>query len=291
MINTRFRAILGTILIFYAAPALFSQNKPWSAVKLEIRTALGYQIAQLDSTYLHQYSPPFLSGAYQSAAQQTVKLQGKEAWGISAGISYFPISNFGLQFLLDYGKPRIGGRNTDYDFSLNYSLSDSPGPPPYPSVYEKTYVWPNTKGNLTQLCLSLNGVTRLPLGKALAVDFSGGLTYFRSQGNAASLGYTFCRVEENAFIEETYQIPYKFGVVNKLGFNAGADFSLVITGNLCLTLDMRAFIGPKYEVPLDIVGDWQLYSPVEEIKAIMQLGDISVSPSFYRLDIGLKYLF
>jgi len=291
MINSRFRALLAIVLILSAPAALFSQKTPWSAVKFEVRTALGYQKSQLESSYLHQYSPPFLSGAYQSSAQQTIQLEGEEAWGMSVGISYFPVSNFGLQFLLDYGKPKIGGRNSEYDFSLNYALADPPGPPPYPYVYDKAYVWPTTKGNLTQLCLSLNAVTRLPLGKPLAVGFSGGLTYFRTEGSGASLGFTFCRIEDNSFVEETYQIPYKFGVVNKLGFNVGADFSLAIISNLCATLDVRAFYGPKYRVPLDLEGNWQLGLTLDEIKATMHLGNIAVNPSFYRLDIGLKYLF
>jgi hypothetical protein len=291
MINSRFRALLAMILILSAPPALLSQKTPWSAVKFEIRTALGYQKSQLNSSYLHQYSPPFLSGAHQSSAQQTIHLEGEEAWGMSVGVSYFPISNFGLQFLLDYGKPRIGGQNSEYDFSLNYALADPPGPPPYPYIYDKTYIWPTTKGNLTQLCLSLNAVTRLPLGKPFAVGFSGGLTYFRTRGGAASLGFTFCRIEDNSFVEETYQIPYKFGVANKLGFNVGADFSLAIISNLCATIDVRAFYGPKYRVPLDLEGNWQLGLTLDEIKATMHLGNIAVNPSFYRLDIGLKYLF
>jgi hypothetical protein len=291
MINSRFRALLAIVLILSAPAALFSQKTPWSAVKFEVRTALGYQKSQLESSYLHQYSPPFLSGAYQSAAQQTIRLEGEEAWGMSVGVSYFPISNFGLQLLLDYGKPRIGGQNSDYDFSLNYAMKDPPGSPPYPYVYDKVYVWPTTKGNLTQLCLSLNAATRLPLGKPLAIGFSGGLTYFRSRGSAASVGFTFCRIEDNSFIEETYQIPYNWDIVNKLGFNVGADFTLVITSNLCATMDLRAFFCPKYRVPLEIEGNWQLYLSLEEIKTVMQLGDIAVNPSFYRLDIGLKYLF
>ena len=291
MIMKRLSVLAAIALMLFFPGALLSQKAPWSAVKFEVRTALGYQISQLESSYLHQFSPPFLSGAYQSAAEQTIHLDGEEAWGMSVGVSYFPISNLGLQLLLDYGKPRIGGQNSDYDFSLNYALKDPPGSPPYPYVYDKTYVWPTTKGNLTQLCLSLNAVTRLPLGKPLAIGFSGGPTYFRSQGSAASVGFTFCRIEDNSFIEETYQIPYNFGVVNKLGFNVGADFTLAITSNLCATLDIRAFFGPKYRVPLEIEGNWQLYLSLEEIKATMQLGDIAVNPSFYRLDIGLKYLF
>ena len=291
MINTRFRVFVAIILILSVPPVLFSQKTPWSAVKFEVRTALAYQESQLESSYLSQYSPPFLSGAYLSSAQQTITLQGKEAWGMSVGVSYFPISNFGLQLLVDYGKPRIGGHNSDYDFSLNYALKDPPGPPPYPYTYEKAYVWPPTKGNLTQVCFSLNAVTRLPLGKPIAVGFSGGLTYFRTDGGAASLGFTFCRIEDNAFIEETYQIPYKFGVVNKLGFNVGADFSMALISNLCMTLDARVFYGPKYRVPLKLESNWQLGLTLDEITATMHLGDIAVNPSFYRLDIGLKYLF
>jgi hypothetical protein len=285
-------SLLAWLLWLSGSSALFSQTTPWSEVKFEVRTALGYQKALLDSSYLHQYSPPFLSGAYESTAQQTLKMEGETAWGMSLGVSYFPLPQLGCQILFDYGKPRIGGQNSTYEFYLDYALVDPPGDPPYPYVYEREHFWPTTRGNLSQVCFSLNAVVRLPIAKSLAVNASAGPTLFRTGGKAASIGYTFCRIEDESFIEETYQIPYNFGPVIKLGVNVGIDLSLVLVSNLCATLDARAFFGPKYNLRLKLDEDsWQLSQPLNEVEAVMQLGKIRVNPSFYRLDIGLKYLF
>jgi hypothetical protein len=285
-------SLLALIFLLSAPLTLLSQTTPWSDVKVEVRTALGYQKALLDSSYLHQYSPPFLSGAYESTAQQTLRIEGETAWGMSLGVAYFPLPQLGCQFLFDYGKPKIGGQNSAYEFSLNYALTDDAGAPPYPYIYEREHFWPTTKGNLSQLCFSLDAVIRLPVAKWLAINASVGPTLFLTSGKAASIGYSFFRIEADSFIEETYQIPYGFGPVTKLGVNVGIDLSVVLVSNLCATLDVRGFLGPKYNPRLELDEEsWQLSQPLDEVKAAMQLGDIQVNPSFYRLDIGLKYLF
>jgi len=104
------------------------------------------------------------------------------------------------------------------------------------------------KRNLTQLCISLNASPGSHWASRLR-SASPAANLFSKPGERRQCRFTFCRIEDNSFIEETYQIPFNFGTVNKLGFNVGADFTLALTSNICATLDMRAFFGPKYRVP------------------------------------------
>lgn len=270
----------------------------WSRFKFEIGTAVSFQRSLVDSSYFHQYSPPFLSGAYESLADHTVKVRGKEGWGFNVGLAYFPVTNFGIQFLVDYAKPKLSGANAEYDVWLNYSL-DFDAVPPYPNTFEYTYEWPETAGDFTEVCLSLNGMFRLPVSKELAVSLSGGLTYFHVDGKATGIAYSYYWWEDGWFKGRTFDVKYKIGTIEKLGLNLGAEINWVLWSNMCLLLDVRYFACPSQTRQMEIINEGLVTPPspsfdeipFEEIEATMNLQDLTINPSFFRLNLGLKYLF
>ncbi len=270
----------------------FSQKVDyWSAKRFEFSTAVSYEFSLLETSYFHQYSPPFLSGPYKSNAEQTIYLNGKQSWGMSAAISYFPLKKLGLQLQLEYGKPRIEGTNTAYDVLLNYAIGSFAGGPPYPYIFEKSYDWPNTEGFLTQVCLSLNALVRFPLSERIALYISGGPTYFRTSGEGVGVTYSKFWIEEGYFVGETYQMKFKFGPINKLGLNIGAELNWVLFSNVSLAIDMR-FYGTSKESPaLQIQRNEMLSDSIDEVRKTMNLHGIEINPSFYRVHVGLKYLF
>jgi hypothetical protein len=75
---------IALFLVFLVPLSLFSQMKTWKDVKLEFSTGISWEFSPLKTSYLHQYSPPFLSGAYVSSAQQTFNIQGRSSWGSTA---------------------------------------------------------------------------------------------------------------------------------------------------------------------------------------------------------------
>jgi hypothetical protein len=282
------------LFLFTGMPiSAFSQQVDyWSAKKFEFSTAVSYEFSLMKTSYFHQFSPPFLSGPYESNAEQTIYLNGEHSWGLSAAISYFPMRKLGLQFQLEYGKPRIGGTNTVYDVHLNYAIGDFAGGPPYPYIFEKTYDWPNTEGYLTQICLSLNAVVRFPLSKRVALYISGGPTYFRTSAEGVGLTYSKFWIENSYFVGETYQMKFKLGPINKLGLNIGAELNWVLFSNVCLAIDMRYYGASKESPSLEIQPNEILSEPpFDEVRKTMNLGKIEVNPSFYRVHVGLKYLF
>jgi opacity protein-like surface antigen len=270
----------------------------WSRFKFEISTAVSFQKSLVDSSYFHQYSPPFLSGAYESLADHTIKIRGKQGWGFNIGLAYFPVTNFGVQFLVDYAKPKLSGANAEYDVRLNYSM-DFDANPPYPNVFEYTYEWPETAGDFTEVGLSLNGAFRVPIFEKLAFYISGGLTYFHIDGKATGIAYSYYWWEDGWFKGRTFDVKYKIGTIDKLGLNLGAEFDWVLFSNMCFVLDVRYFACPSQTRQMTIINEGLVTPPspsfdeitFDEIKATMNLQNLTINPSFYRINLGLKYLF
>jgi hypothetical protein len=270
--------------------SLFSEEGCWSTLKFELSTAVSLEKSLLDSSYFHRYSPPFLSGAYTSNAQQTVNLNGQTGWGINAAFAYLPFKDLGFQFQVEYAKPKTSGKNSPYLVHLDYALSQD-AVPPYPYTFERTFGWPDTVGHLSELCFSLNALFRLPLSKKIALSFSGGLTYFLIDGEGTGLSYAKYWKEEAYFMGETYQFKFKFGTLNKLGLNAGAELNSVLFSTICYVMDVRFFGCPTSTLSMDIINEGLIPDPFDQVKATMSLHDIRINPSFYRINFGLKYLF
>jgi hypothetical protein len=56
-------------------------------------------------------------------------------------------------------------------------------------------------------------------------------------------------------------------------------------------MDVRFYGCSKSTLPLDIINEGLIPDPFDQIKATMNLGKITINPSFYRINFGLKYLF
>jgi hypothetical protein len=280
----------GTILGL-ATASLFAQTDRWKDVKLEFSTGLSYEFSPLRSSYLHKYSPPFLSGAYVSTAQQTINLRGKPNWGVNGALTFFPLEHLGVQVQVEYGRPRLRGANSSYDVFLNYALASPAGSPPYPYVFEKSYGWPSTEGNLNELCLSLNAVIRLPLSNRICLNFSGGPTYFSVKAEGVGLAYSQYWMEDSYFMGETFQLKYRLGTFGKLGLNLGGEFNWIIFNTVGLVADVRFYGCPETRVQLEVLPNEMLDVPLSEVKTTMRLGSVQINPTFYRVNLGLKYLF
>ena len=280
------------LILGAAIPAsVFAQPKPWKDVKFEFSTGISWEVLPLSSSYLHKYSPPFLSGAYVSTAQQTLNLKGKANWGVNAAMTYFPVEHLGVQFQVEFGRPRLKGKNTNYDVSLNYSLSTPAGSPPYPFLFERSYGWPSTEGTVDELCFSLNAVVRLPLSKRLTLNFSGGPTYFLVKSEQVGLAYSRYWMEQGYFNGETFQLKFKLGSFGRLGMNLGGEFNWLVFRTVAVVADIRYYSSSEVKLPVKVMQNEMLNQPLAETAATMKLGKIGFNPSFYRVNLGLKYLF
>jgi hypothetical protein len=279
------------LLVGVIPASLFAQAKDWKDVKVEFSTGISWEFLPLSSSYLHKYSPPFFSGAYVSTAQQTINLKGKANWGVNAALTYYPVEHLGIQFQVEFGRPRLKGKNTNYDVYLNYTLSSPAGSPPYPYVFERSYGWPSTEGTVDELCFSLNAVVRLPLSKRITLNFSGGPTYFRVKSEQVGLAYSRYWMEDAYFNGETFQLKFKLGYLNRLGANLGGEFNWLIFRTVAFVADFRFYSTSEVKLPIRLLPNEMLNQPLAETAATMELGKIGFNPSFYRINLGLKYLF
>lgn len=284
--------LVALLWLIAAVPvSVFAQSSPWKDVKLEFSTGISWEWLPLSTSYLHKYSPPFLSGAYVSTARQTLNLEGKPNWGINAAMTYFPTERLGLQFQVEFGRPRLDGKNSQYGVLMNYSLSSPAGSPPYPYLFERTYGWPSTEGTVDELCFSLNAAVRLPISESVAIYFSGGPTYFRVKSEQVGPAYSRYWMEDGSFMGETFQLKYELGWFGRLGMNLGGEFNWLVFRAMAIVADVRFYWASETNVPIELLPNEMLDQPISEVAATMELGEISFNPSFYRINVGLKYFF
>ncbi len=283
---------LAVFIIFTAIPlSVFAQPKPWKDVKFEFNTGISWEFLPLSTTYFHTYSPPFLSGAYVSHAKQTFNMEGKSNWGVNAALTYYPIERLGIQFQVEFGRPKLTGKNPDYEVVMNYSLSTPAGSPPYPYIFERAYGWPGTEGTVDELCFSLNAAVRLPVSERVTVNFSGGPTYFYVKSEQVGLAYSRYWMEDAYFMGETFQLKFKLGSFGRLGMNLGGEFNWLIFKTVAMIADIRFFSTTESKQQIVLVPNEMLDEPIQETAATMQLRTIGFNPSYYRFNLGMKFLF
>jgi hypothetical protein len=56
-------------------------------------------------------------------------------------------------------------------------------------------------------------------------------------------------------------------------------------------MDFRYYYCPKATLGLEIINEGLIPDDFNQIKETMNLHDIRVDPSYYRINVGLKYLF
>ncbi len=60
---------------------------------------------------------------------------------------------------------------------------------------------------------------------------------------------------------------------------------------MAIVADFRVYAASKSNLPIELLPNEMLTQPLSQTAATMNLGAISFNPSFYRLNLGLKYLF
>jgi len=263
----------------------------------DVRAELGFgwslAAPALSTSYVNRFTPPMTpaANALSSSAMQTVDLRGKITYGMSGFFNVVVNETFGVQVLVDYFRPSLGGTNSAYDVNLTYYLSD----PADQYVYSKQGAWPNSKGDFSETTFSLNGLVRFPLASDLALSFSGGASLFSLKGEAMPMGFWSFRLEQaggvNTLYIKTYQLVYDFGPRTTAGMNLGGELSYTVLRVMILALDVRYFLSHKADFQMNITPNEGLTDPLEPIADALRLGTIRIDPSYLRLSLTLRFKF
>ncbi len=265
---------------------------PVSAQRFEFGVGWSFYNPGLDASYVHRYSPVYLTGGtYASLAQQTLSVKAKDASGLSVLVNFFPVSNIGVQFLADYFKAPLEGANGPYDYSLTYQrpMADHTF---QTSTYSSSVAWPATQGDVRELVLSLNAIVRLPLMRSFSLSLSGGPSYFYTDAKSGFIGYSkFWTTDDRLLHIQTFQLGYEFGPQSRLGFNIGAEADFRLSSLISIYGEFRYFKTGGENTPLHITAADILTDPIADVESRMGLGSLKVDPSFSRFSAGVKFTF
>lgn len=280
------------IYLFFCSPLFSSGGDYIWKNKLELGTSFSLNWPLLDSSYRHSFSPPFQPGPYTSSASQALKFKANRRWGANGYVSYFPFDAIGLQLMVDYFEPSLAGENSPYEVNLQYTASPPPDTTPLQLTYQKSHEWPDTEGHLEFTTVSLNGIFRFWPAKNITVSLSGGWSYFQIQGEAGRLAFTkFWLGGHSVLFIEDYQLQFGLKPASTSGLNFGIEGDFRLYHNLSLTADVRYFYGNDVKLEIDIREVEGGTEPLAQIKARMNLEELKITPSFFRMNLGLKYRF
>ena len=176
----RIRITLGPSLVLFMILASSLSTIPStgrSAEKIEFGLNYGRNGLALETSYLHQYIPPFRfsSEPYTGSASQTLALQGGGSWGLGFSVTFFPSRNFGVQALVNTFTSALEGTSTPLQISLTYTAMPPPDYVPRQFTVEHSQNWPNIVGNFRNTVTSINGLVRIGQGRKISFDLSAGL--------------------------------------------------------------------------------------------------------------------
>jgi hypothetical protein len=263
--------------------------------KWEFGLSVGFTLSSINTTYNNTYSPIWDYDApddYTSAATQVLNITHKNASSLSLNgqFNYQISKNFRLQLLAEHHKVVLCGTDNSYYNYLEFTFYPYPTWTPTKASREYDETWPDTEGNLKQTTFSLNLMTRLPLGKTITLDLSGGPSIFRVTGEASSLAYTVYKQRHNWLDYYPDKINFSINEV-KLGINIGCELNIQLQKDISLFFMIRYFCCSSLsadihleEIIYYIGGNWDL----DEAATIMDLQPLENNPSFYAINAGFK---
>jgi hypothetical protein len=265
--------------------------------KVELWGGLAVAGLSASTTLTTSYAPVLRFFTSTGRAGQAIELNGGRAIGVELGMSYFPVERAGLQVLVGYDSHDLSGPSGPYAVHLEYSAMFPPSYTPTPVVIDRAERWSNAEGAIRQLSVSVNGVGRWRLGGRLNGELSGGLSYFRMQGEVRPVGYsTFQLGGHSVLFSDLYELALAVERTSSFGFNLGGAADLRVNQRLGFTADVRYFNGRTLSASL-------VASEVLNAEEIVQLESLStirntlhpqpleLAPARARIMAGLKVLF
>lgn len=141
------------------------------------------------------------------------------------------------------------------------------------------------------MAYSLNGIFRLRLSRNLMAGVSGGISYFNLDGEAGKIGYAKLWLDGLTLHSEIYKLKFKLESNDNRGYNLGAGVDFELNRSYAISLECRYFLCPEVQVVMDVIDNAKGTDSVETIRANLNLKPITADPSFFKVNLGLKYRF
>jgi hypothetical protein len=92
---------------------------------------------------------------------------------------------------------------------------------------------------------------------------------------------------------EDYELRFDFGPQAKIGFNAGGELAIGLSRNFDFSIDCRYFYCSKasVKIQLSLIEDTGYITPIDLAPEKIPTDLLSINPSFFRVNLGIKYKF
>jgi hypothetical protein len=263
-----------------------------AAEKIEFGFNYGRNGLALETSYLHQFVPPFrLSSGYTGSASQNLALQSGGSWGLGFSVTFFPSRNFGVQALVDAFSSPLEGTSSPYQISLTYTAMPPPDYVPRQFTVKYSKNWPDVVGNFRNTVTSINGLVRIGQGRTISFDFSAGLSYFYCKGDVSSLGYSMYWLGGHSVLfGDFYNLKMIFGPKSKIGGNAGGVLAIALGPIISLTIEGRYFfcseVSPR--IQFELIEDGTYMTAIDIPSQNIPTNALLINPSFFRTAVGIR---
>jgi hypothetical protein len=119
------------------------------------------------------------------------------------------------------------------------------------------------------------------------------LTYFRFDAEAESLTAVAGWLGGHAVLfVEHYDMAYRTETGDAFGFNLGANVDFALGSHAAIFVDGRLLLAPATEVPVsltEVINSPIPSVPVSEIDDYLDLPEISIDPTLFRILAGVKF--
>jgi hypothetical protein len=287
---------------FFVLSVLFAASTALAAPPdVEVFGGASLWLSALNTVYDASYTPSRVAGINQlfaspdtrSHAIQHLILQGRPGLGLGLGLSVYPHSAVGFQFLFDRASVDIEGENPPQEVDLTYDTIDFPQPTPVTRQVHYTLDAPDTEGALDETAFSFNASVRFGAGRPVGGSVSGGLSYYRIHGEAESLAALAAWLGGHAVVfSENYEMSYALADTDVIGFNLGGAIDVALGPRAAFFADVRIFVAPKTDVAVDLeefVSDNVVTVPLETVEEYLSLPPMNIDPGYFRVLFGVKW--
>lgn len=247
------------------------------------------------------YSDSFSEGLLQSATSTGTLTQklGKPL-GFDGSFNFYFAEGLGIQLRFDYNSKSKFTEDSVSNYKLNWTWTTG-------GSGSEEEEW-NLEGDVSLMILSANLIYKVQGGGMFAPLFSGGISYFTGKVKANTTGggagtwlYYITPYHYIQYIDY-WDIPAELDAsFSGIGFNIGGGADILFSPNVALNIDARYFLGKKIEEQWEITPGtydsninegWSLTLSQEEAKLMQEdFESFEFKPSFFKISVGLKFLF
>lgn len=276
---------------------LLGASRPVAAQGVEVSFGSGLSLPVHDYTYASQYVPPFPFVEHTGVAFQTVTLDPSASPIIWGAVSWLSNGRAGLEVRIDWRRTPLGGVNTPYDVSLQYTASQPPDFVPRQFSFDRTYEWPDTDGHLQQFTATGAFVVHAgrPDGAGVRLSAGGGITTV--SGEFEPLGYTAFRLGgHSVLIADELQVAMTLDSETTIGLSLGAEAHAPLGEHAAFVGGVRIFVPRTMDVSVHAQGlvnpeEALRDVPLSEIQDALAPTPLHIRPVTFDLTAGLSVRF